>query len=221
MRPPANAPRIRDYLRLLVSGWLVILLATAASAGAGWLAWQTSAPLYVSTARVFVTTPGSATTLDAYYGHLNSISRIVTLQHLARSPQVTMRTIEQLDLDETPAELATTISVRVRDSAMLDIVVTGDEPDQTRRIANAAAEHLVRLSKEMATVDTSSPELVLVDPADPSVRQGSMWRFIIPAGAIGLAISCVLVLAYGLLRDKLYGKGHVDHVVDEALTREG
>ena len=104
---------------------------------------------------------------------------------------------------------------------LLDIVVTGDEPDQTRRVANAAAENLVRLSKEMATVDTSSPELVLVDAADPSVRQGSMWQFIVPAGAIGLAISCVLVLAYGLLRDKLYGKGHLDHVVDEALTREG
>ena len=221
MRPPANVPRVRDYLQLLRRGWAVILIATALSAGAGWLAWQTSAPVYDSTARVFVTTAGGATPLDAYYGHLTSLSRTTTIQQLARSPQVTMRTIEQLDLDDRPSQLASRITLRVKNSAMVDIIVTGRDPDETRATANSVAENLVGLSRQMSDVDTGSAELVLVDAADPAVRRGSMWQVIIPGGMLGLAISAVMVLCYGLARDRLYGKGQVHHVVDEAVAGKG
>jgi capsular polysaccharide biosynthesis protein len=214
-------PRIRDYLHLLKNGWIVILCATVLSVGAGWFAWQTSAPVYDSTARVFVTTPGGATPLDAYYGHLTSVSRTVTLQQLARSPQVTMRTIEALDLDDRPSQLASRISVRVKDSAMMDIVVTGRDPDLTQATANAVAENLVALSRQMREVDTASADLILVDAADPPVRRGSVWQVIIPGGMLGLAISAVLVLCYGLARNRVLGKGHLHHVVDEAVAGKG
>lgn len=221
MRPPAHAPRVRDYLELLRRGWLVILCATILSAGAGWLAWQTAAPVYDSTARVFVTTPGGATPLDAYYGHLTSVSRTVTLQQLARSPQVTMRTIEKLELDDRPSQLAARISVRVKDSAMMDVVVTGHDPELTQATANAVAENLVALSRQMRDVDTGSAELILVDAADPAIRRGSMWQALIPGGMLGLAISAVMVLCYGLVRNRVLGKRHLDHVVDEAVAGKG
>lgn len=218
MRPPANVPRIRDYLRLLVNGWVVLLCATAVSAAGGWLAWQDAPPVYTSTARVFAVTPGGATTVDAYYGHLNSISRNVTTQHLARSRQVTMRTIEQLDLETSPAELAARITVLATNSAMLEVVVTGGDPDLTRRTADSVTLNLVALTKEMAAVDTASAELVVVDEAQPALRQGSVWQFVVPAGALGFVLSAMLVLAYGLLRDRMHGTRQLDHVVDEAIA---
>jgi capsular polysaccharide biosynthesis protein len=221
VRPPPNAPRVRDYLNLLRRGWIVILCATALSAGAGWVAWMTTEPVYDSTARVFATTPGGATPLDAYHGHLSSVSRTITFQQLARSPQVTMRTIEQLDLDDRPSQLASRILVKVKDSAMIDVVVTGRDADLTQATANAVAENLVALSRQMSQVDTGSAELILVDAADPSVRRGSMWQVILPGGLLGLAISSVFVLGYGLVRDKLVGKGHIHHVVDEAIAGKG
>lgn len=221
MRPPAHAPRVRDYLELLRRGWLVIVCATVLSAGAGWLAWQTAAPVYDSTARVFVTTPGGATPLDAYYGHLTSVSRTVTLQQLARSPQVTMRTIEKLELDDRPSQLAARISIRVKDSAMMDVIVTGRDPELTQATANAVAENLVALSRQMREVDTGSAELILVDAADPAIRRGSMWQALIPGGMLGLAFSAVMVLCYGLVRNRVLGKRHLDHVVDEAVAGKG
>lgn len=221
MRPPAHVPRIRDYLQLLRDGWIVILCATALSVGAGWVAWKTVNPVYYSTARVFATTPGSATPLDAYYGHLSSVSRTVTIQQLARSPQVTLRTINELGLQESPADpLASHISVVVKDSALMEIVVSGDDPDLTRRTADAVAENLIEVTREIRAVDTSSPELVLVDAAEPARPRGSMWDFLLPAGGFGLALSVVLVLGYGLVRDRLLGKGQIDHVVDEAVAGE-
>lgn len=218
MRPPANVPRVRDYLRLLVNGWVVLLCATAVSAGAGWLAWQSAAPVFTSTARVFAVTPGGATPVDAYYGHLNSISRNLTTQHLARSRQVTIRTIEQLGLDTSPAELAARITVSAKNSALLEVAVTGSDPDLTRRTADGVTENLVALTKEMASVDTGAAELVVVDAAEPAVRQGSVWQFIVPAGAVGFGLSAILVLAYGLLRDRTHGTRHLDHVIDEVLA---
>ncbi|OBA75529.1 hypothetical protein A5633_19885 [Mycolicibacterium elephantis] len=218
MRPPANVPRIRDYLRLLANGWIVLLCATALSAGAGWLAWQSTPPTYTSTARVFAVTPGGATTVDAYHGHLNSLSRNVTTQHLARSRQVTVRTIQQLDLNTSPAELAARITVVGKNSALLEVNVAGSDPDLTRQTADAVTRNLVALTKEMAAVDTGSAELVVVDAAQPAVRQGSMWQFVVAAGALGFALSAVLVLAYGLLRDRMHGSRQLDHVVDEAIA---
>jgi capsular polysaccharide biosynthesis protein len=211
-------PRLRDYLLMLRNGWIVILAATALSVGAGWVAWQTADPVYQSTAKVFATTKGSATPVDAYYGHLNSVSRTLTIQNLARSPQVTMRTIDQLGLDDTPGELASRITVVVTTSALMDVLVTGDDPTLTRRTANAVAANLMQLTREMGGLDTSNVDLVLVDSAGTAVRAGSMWQFMIQAGALGLAVSVFLVLAYGLIRNKVLGKGHVDRVVDEAVA---
>lgn len=211
-------PRLRDYLLMLRNGWIVILAATALSVGAGWVAWQTADPVYQSTAKVFATTKGSATPVDAYYGHLNSVSRTLTIQNLARSPQVTMRTIDQLGLDDTPGELASRITVVVTTSALMDVLVTGDDPALTRRTANAVAANLMQLTREMGGLDTSNVDLVLVDSAGPAQRAGSMWQFMIQAGALGLAVSVFLVLAYGLVRNKVLGKGHVDRVVDEAVA---
>lgn len=218
MRPPARVPRVRDYLLLLRNGWIVILAATALSVGAGWVAWETAKPDYSSTARIFATTRGSATPMDAYYGHLNSVSRTLTIQSLARSPQVTMRTIDQLGLEETPGDLAAQIIVVVTNSALMDVQVIGDDPTTTRRTANAVASNLMQLTREMGGVDTSNVEVVLVDSASTPERVGSMWQNMYRAGALGLALSAVLVLGYGLIRNKLLGKGHVDHVVDEAVA---
>jgi hypothetical protein len=100
----------------------------------------------------------------------------------------------------------------------MDVVVTGDDPTLTRRTADAVAANLMQLTRAMAGVDTSNVDLALVDSAAPGERQGAMWKFMLSAGAFGLALSAVLVLGYGLVRNKLLGKGHVDRVVDEVVA---
>jgi capsular polysaccharide biosynthesis protein len=218
MRPPAFAPRIRDYATILRDGWVVILCATVVSAGVGFAHWQFTSPVYASTAKVFVTTPGSATTLDAYYGEQIAVPRASTFQVLARSSQVTSRTIEQLGLPETSEELAGHITVPPTTSALLDIVVTGADAQRTQEVASAVAANMVALSKEMAAVDTVGTELVSVDDASPAQRQGSMWKSILTATALGFVLSIVLISARGLLEDRLLARGQVDRVVGEATA---
>lgn len=213
-----GVPRLRDYTRIVRSGWIVILCATALSAGIGWLGWQTSKPVYQASTTLFVITPGSATPLDAYYGQLTAVSRVQTYQQLAQSSQVTSRIIDQLGLAETTEELAAQISVAPTTSALLDVVVTGADPEPTQEIANAVGANMVELSRQLAAVDTADTELVMVDEAGLATRQGTAWRSVIAAIALGFALSVVAVSARALVADRLLARGEVGRVVGEAVA---
>jgi capsular polysaccharide biosynthesis protein len=221
MKPPVGAPRVRDYLTMLRNSWILIFTAMAVSAGVGYLTWHTAEPVYQSSAKLFVISPGSATTLDAYFGQLTAVSRAATYQQLAHSDQVTTRTIEQAGLAVAPNELAARINVAPTNSALLDVTVTGTDPDETRQVAKSVAANMVDLSRTLSTVDTTDTELVLVDDAGPAQRQGSARQSIIGATALGLALGIVFASAWALLADKLLGRGQVGRVVGEAAERNG
>lgn len=214
MIPPADAPRFRDYLQILSRWWGVLLAATALSAGVGWLSWVTATPIYDSSTRVLVKATGDATALDALYGQINAESRALTYQYLVRSARVTGPTIDQLDLAETTEGLAGRISIPPSLTPVLEIVVKGVDPDETRRVATAVTANMIAVSRDLAKVDGSMTELVLVDDAGPAVREGSMMQQIVKASVLGLVTSLVLVLAVGLLRDRLLGRGQLVRVVD-------
>lgn len=216
MKAPATVPLIRDYLQMMLHGWLVILCATALSAGVGALVWQTSTPVYQAGTKLLVITPGNATTIDAYYGQANAVLRAPTFLQLAHSGHVTTRTIEQLGLTETSETLAERITVAPVTPVLLDLAVTGTDPELTRETADAVADNMVVLSREMSHVETGDTELVKVGDAAPAQRQGSLWKNVISAAAIGLVLSAILVAAHGVLRDKLLGRGHIARIVDSA-----
>jgi capsular polysaccharide biosynthesis protein len=220
MKEPPLAPRGRDYLHLLMSKWIVIVCATALSAVGGWIAWETGDRVYVSTSQVIVTKPGGAMPPDAFYGDFHAKAAMSNYVVLAKSEQVTMRTIEQLRLEQTPEELADDITVGSSGtSVLLQISVTGDDPYRTTETANAVTASLIQLSREMSAVNTAGTELVLIDPASPPTRQGSLKRNLIWSTSLGLGSSVVLVLTVGLLRGRVLGRGQVAHVVRTQIRR--
>src|SRR6185295_7513758 len=99
-------------------------------------------------------------------------------QLLAHSNRVTQRTIDQLGLAETTNELAARISIPPTATPLLNIVVTGADPEDTRRVAEGVTASLIAVSHEMAQVDTAGTELVQVDDAGPAQRQGSAAKSI-------------------------------------------
>lgn len=219
MNEPALAPRGREYLQILMNRWIVIVCATALAAAGGWLAWETGGRVYVSQSKVLVATPGGATTQDAFFGSFNGKASASTFLALAKSEQVTSRTITQLGLDETSEDLAEDIEVGATDTAVLTVTVTSEDPDRIVDIANAVTANMITLSREMLAVNTGGVELVLVDGAGPPMRTGSLKRHLIWSTSLGLALSVVLVLTVGLMQGRLLGRGQVAHVVTTA-TKE-
>ncbi|WP_319456301.1 MULTISPECIES: YveK family protein [unclassified Mycobacterium] len=217
MIPPPDAPKAADYLRILGRRWWILVCATALAAGLGWVSWQTETPIYTSSAKVLITSPGSATPLDALYGQVNAESRVITYQYLARSARVTERVIDELGLSETTDELAGRISIPLTLTAVLDVNVKGTDAEETRKVADAVTSTMVTVSQELAKVDTAGTELVVVDEAGPAKRDGSMWQSIIRATVLGFIVALVLVLALGLLEDRLLARRQVGRVVDGAV----
>lgn len=201
---------------MLLGGWFIVVLATAGSAGIGWVSWQTMKPVYQSSSTVLITSPGAATTFDAFYGQLNSASRSLTFQILARSEQVTSRTIEQLGLSDSTDGLAGRISIPPIASTMFNVVVAGTDPDETRRTAQAVTDNLIAVQRQLSTIDGSSAELTQLDAAGAATRVGSMWRTIGQAAALGFVFSTLLTLACSVYRGRLLTRRQLGRVVSEA-----
>lgn len=233
MRPPFGVPRVRDYWRMLVRSWLVILCATGLSAGAAAAAGVFLVdPVYAASTQVFAVVPGDAQTHAAYEGNRGASVRVQTYTALATSSIVTLRTIDELGLQETPAELAERISVRsVPDtlsrfnfpvSVLIGVTVTGSDPDDTVAIANSVTANLIAASEELEWHDSAAgPALVLIDDAKsaPEVPR-PWWRDAGTGAALGLVLSALAVLALGAGRDRILDRDQIGYLATGSTVDE-
>ena len=221
---------------MLAGGWLVILAASLLS-GVAVVASDRylQDPVYAASTQLFAVVPGDAQTHAAYEGNRGSTVRIETYAQLAISTIVTQRTIDELGLPDTPAQLAKRISVRsVPDtlsrfaypmSVLINVQVTGGDPNRTVDVANGVARNLVAATQELEWAGSQSgPALVLIDDAKSATKAGRSWLTNAGIGAaVGLALSCVAVLAIGVRRDRVLSReqlGHVTQSVAGERTQE-
>jgi capsular polysaccharide biosynthesis protein len=216
MKPPTPVPQVRDYLRIVAKYWLVIVAATVLSAAAGRFAQRSTEPTYVATTRVLVVAPGSAEVFDAYYGHLAAAGRAVSIGQLAKNPQVAKRTIDQLQLHETPAELVKRITTVVRD-AVIEITVTGDTPELARDTANSVLYNLMAVTDEVGDLGKSGTDVVVVDAASGvSDARAPLARYLQLGAGLGFGLSVLMVIAYGRTRGAVLSEDQVARIVDES-----
>lgn len=225
MRPPVGVPRLRDYWRMLVRGWWVILCATVLSAGSAVVAGQfLTDPVYTASTQMFAVVPGDAQTHAAYEGNRGASVRIQTYTELATSSIVTLRTIDELGLRETPEQLAERIWVQsVPDtlsrfnfpvSVLIRLTVTGSDQSATVDTANALTANLIAASEELEWHDSEpGPSLVLIDDATsaPEVPR-PLWDDAATGAMLGLVLSCLAVLALGAGRDRVLDRDHMAYI---------
>ena len=218
---------------MLSQYWLVIALATLLSAASVVVSDRyLRAPEYAASTQLFAVVPGDAQTHSAYEGDRAASVRMDTYAQLATSTIVTLRTIDELGLDETPEELAKRISVKSVPgtlsqfsyplSALISVQVTGSDSSQTVDVANAVARHLIEASQETEWTGTQpGPALVLVDQATSAQTVGTSWLPNATFGAIfGLVLSCLAVLATGARRDRILDRGQLAHLAEQSIRRD-
>jgi capsular polysaccharide biosynthesis protein len=233
VKPPSNVPRVRDYLRMLANGWLVIGCATVLSAAAVVGVQQVmTEPTYVASTQVFAVVPGDAGVEAAFEGGRGATVRIDTYSQLATSRLVTERTIDEVGLNTTPDALAERISVASIPgdispyarpmSALMRIQVTGEDPDTTVDSANAVAKNLIAASQEVEWTESGpGAELVLVDSAASAAEQRpSIVKDLALGAAIGLVLSIAMVLAFGIARGTVLDRRQVDYVARQTVSGE-
>lgn len=143
---------LRDYLAILRQRWFSVLLITVLVVLAAGLVTAQATPQYASTTRLFVTTSQSADEGQALQGSQFSMQRVKSYADLVTQNEITQRVVSQLDLDETPAQLASKITAEAAlDTVILNITVTDASPERAQRIAEKTAEVFVDYVKGLET----------------------------------------------------------------------
>lgn len=219
MIAPTGVPTLKDYGRILLSGWASILAAAVLSAGVAWLATYLVEPSYTAVSRVFVTSPGPPSPKNSLDGNRGALVRVESYVELATGEQVLRRVIASQDLPVEPDVLKQDITVVPSPgSALIDISVVNADAEQARDIANSVAVQLIKLVGEIDLgVDGPVSVLTLVDAATtPGAATTPQVKSNVMLGAgMGVVLGGVLVLALGIARDSIDHRDQVEHLVKQ------
>ena len=223
--PPVStgAPSLGDYGRMLVRGWALILAATVLSVGAAWLADSLVEPTYTAASKVLLTAPGPSSPRAAMDGNRSSLVRVESYVGLAASEQVLRRVIVDLDLDVTPAELASNLLViPTPGSALIDINAASDDAGTARDVANSVALNLIELVEEIDLgADGPVSEVVLIDAASLPSVSGTLSSNLLLGGVMGFVVSAVLVVGSGVRRDTISSRSQIENIARERIGFTG
>lgn len=197
---------ILSYLAIWRRRWLLvfsgILLGVAGAVAVSAL----TQPLYLASARLFVTTTGGASVVETYQNNLFGQERVLSYAKLAAGRQVAQRSIDALHIQMSPEQLMSQVSAeRVPlDTVLLDISVRNPNPDMARDLANTVARQTTQLVEELETSARGgipAATAVLVDQAEtPGVPYAPNWFRNILVGLLG---GLLVGLIGAIARDKL------------------
>lgn len=196
---------LQDYIDALRRQWIVIVALTVIGAGAAFGYARTLPPEYSSTAAVMVIAQRGDSTNELVQGSSYVQSLVQTYAVLASSPLVLAPVIEELDLDETPTQLAKRVSVvNTLNTVVIEISVTDTDKERAQETAAAITDSLISAVSDVSPSDAEGQPAVRMEtiaPARmPQAPIGPNTRLLV---IIGAAIGFGLSVAYALLRRAL------------------
>jgi capsular exopolysaccharide synthesis family protein len=142
---------LKDYWLTIRRRWkLIVACVLLATAGAGFLTWQTT-PLYASSAQLFVQTTPSDTN-EAYTGGLFAAQRVTSYVDLVGTRKLSEQVSNDLGGELDPGDLREAVSAEAVPETV-NLVITAQDPDPVvaRDIAQAYAEALSALVADIET----------------------------------------------------------------------
>lgn len=194
---------VADVLRAVRARWALFALCCLVPVAAALAVSGASKPVYMSTAELFVTAPGAASTQDAYQAGLLAQQQAPSYAELATSPAVMRAVAADLGLATSPADLAGQVSATAPTSSVLiDVTAQAGSAAGARDLANATARQLASTVAHLSQPKPSTrPQLTLtlVKPAELPAKPSSKKKTDLVLGFIvGLAIAFTAVI----LREK-------------------
>lgn len=212
---------LRDYLRILHRNWILILALTiVGGAGAyGYSLLQT--PTYEASTQLYVSVRSDSSGVSELAQGTNFARQaVVSFVDVVDSALVLDRVIDDLDLDTTAQQLASTIDASsATNSVIISIRVSNTDAESAAAIANSVGTNFAdvvvnRLEKpdgdaaSLVRVETIAPALVPTAPAAPHVGINV---------ALGILLGLALGLGFAVLRSVLDTRIHSLHDI-EAVT---
>lgn len=196
---------LKDYGRILRRHWVVVvacaLLGLLAAAAMSLLA----RPIYTAQTQLFVAIQSSGSVAELQQGNTFTQARVQSYVETTRTPAVLQPVIDTLALDQTPAELAQSVSAYADLKTVLITITASDpSPVQSAAIAQAVADSLISTVGDLESPNSGdispiklsvvTPAVAPAEPASPDTKQNLV---------AGLLAGLVIGIAFAILRATL------------------
>lgn len=180
--------------------WLVIIVGIIGVLMAGGYTKYAVTPQYSATSTIYIFGNSTSISSIANMDLTNQLS--ADFQILAQSRAVLEKTLNELNLDMSYGELASSVSVsNPADTHFLKLTVTNPDPDVAMEISNKLAE--VAADRVAEVMNTDRPNLMekAVSPVAPSSPNLMKNAFL--GGVVGAVLVILLVIIQVLMNDKI------------------
>ncbi|MCI0159346.1 polysaccharide biosynthesis tyrosine autokinase [Leifsonia shinshuensis] len=180
--------------------WYVVVIATIVGAIAGYGLSQLATPVYTATSSLYFSLSFAGTATDLSQGATYTQNQMLSFAQLAESPAVLQPVIDDLNLAETPAQLASAITVSTpQNTVILQIAVADTSPKQAAAIANAVAANLSstveQIAPKSATDRATVTVRVIAHAAVPDAASSPNIRLNVLSGLLlGLIVGALIVV---------------------------
>ncbi len=186
---------VKLYLQMLRRGWWIVILTVLVAVNVALVASYFSTPMYLASAR-FIVSPNSnlvtgrdvITSLEA----LDKRSIVSTYAEILNSTRIYNETVQVLRLDPLDLEDYTVITVVLPDANILELSVSGTDPNTTALLANQIGQRAISnisvlyLAYNITMLD---PAIAPIEPFSPQpVRDLSLALALGVVGGAALAI---------------------------------
>lgn len=222
----------RDYLHMVRRYWVMVLVLTCLGVGAGVAATVLITPRYEATTELYVSVLGEQQgTEDLVRGSDFARKSVASYVRVATSDSVLDPVIAELGLAETGRELADDVEARApKDTSMVAITVTKDDPMLAARIADAIGASLTRVVEtqlEGANPDVGQAavgpvRLTTVQPASPPQYPVAPRPVVnLAAGLLGgLLLGIGMAVLRAMLDTRLHTADDIAEITDTPVVGE-
>lgn len=196
---------LHDYLRVLRKRWKVLVLTTLLAVGAATGYTALSDNVYAASTQFFVSTSGGDNAASLQQGNTFTQQRVKSYAQLIESPKILDPVVAELQLPESAADLARTVSTAIPlDTVIIDVTVHNHDRQRAIDIASTIGRVFPSAVAELEQVDAGERSPVKVTVVKPAAAEETP---VSPRPVRNVAAGLVLGLFAGfglaLLRDTL------------------
>ena len=196
---------LKDYGRVLRRHWVAVVACTLLGLLAAAALSLLARPTYSAQTQLFVAIQSSGTVAELQQGNTFTQARVQSYVETTKTPAVLQPVIDGLGLDQTPAQLASSVSAYADlKTVLITITAMDSSPVQAAAIAQAVADSLITTVGELESPNSGdispiklsvvTPAVAPIEPATPNTKQNL---------AAGLLAGLVVGIAYAVLRSTL------------------
>nr|WP_218624356.1 MULTISPECIES: polysaccharide biosynthesis tyrosine autokinase [unclassified Nesterenkonia] len=211
---------MREYLRIVHRGWLIIVLATLAGIGAAATYSLLQSPQYEAGTRVYVSTDSASTVAELGQGTTYTQQIVESFVLVTTTPRVLQPVIGDLGLEQTSAELSGDIEVSTdANTVLMQINATNQDPAVAAEIANSVTESLINVVGEITPGSSGEESAVSVEILQEAVAPESPVAPQVPfnlalGSLLGLSIGVGIVVLREVLDTRIRGEHDISTVTE-------